>query len=720
MDKASEIGRETQHWVWLPEKEYPDRQHTKLSCMADGGETNYTVAELVREYAFPGRTVTRVKLRVSGDTAFVLFADGAFLLRGPAAVGGDFLYNDVLRPEYYAFDCEYVPDEPAQTVSLRALVRMGSVRICEYSRGTGGFLLSGTAEFADGGSEELFADARWRIRLLGAYTAPYRYDGAISPEPFLPAQRVSSPVPTLTAPIPPCAEHILPLENGGIVRLDGPGEYETTFTLDRIYACYVNAALSGCGAEVRLVGYELADGHDWEYDLRFAGSDTFYGMELQSVGGVRVKIKKETPGRTEVRLILRACHYPAPVCAKTETSDPALDLVLDVCAHSLKYCRQTLHLDSPKHCEPLACTGDYYIETLMTAFTYGDLRLAAFDVRRTANLLRQHDGEMFHTTYSLIWVQMLWDVYRLTGETTLLSDNVDALDLLLRRFAGYTGENGLVETPPNYMFIDWVVVDGIDLHHPPKALGQTCLCMFYFGALQTAEKIYGVLGETAKAEDARVRCAALRAAVLRELWDGERQLFFEGLNTPTPPSMLYHYMPQNVGKRYYRKHANILAAYFGFFDKEACGALLRRILENDSLGEVQPYFQHFLLDAVYRNGLREEYTLKLLSQWKAPAAECPKGLPEGFYKPTPTYRFDRSHAWAGTPAYALPLAVSGLKMLEPGFRRISLNPSSLGLDFVRTQIPTPYGMIRIEAVNAAAPSVVVPQEIRCTIETSDA
>lgn len=715
MDRMKTDEKETERWVWLPQDVYPDRQDTKYSCMTEG-ETNYTVAQLVREYAFPGRTVARVRLQVSGDTAFVLFADGAFLLRGPAAVGGDFLYNDALRPEYYAFAYDYVPAAGAGTLSLCALVRMGSVRICEYSRGTGGFCLSATVEFTDGGSEELFADERWQIRLLGAYAAPYRFDGAILPDRFLPARCSGSPVPTLVAPIPPCEEHDLPLENDGLLRFDAPGEYETVFLLDRTYACYVQVDFSGTGVEMQIEGFELDDGHDWDYRLRFTGDVTYYGMELQSAGGVRVKVKKQTAGESAVRLILRASHYPAPVCAKTETSDPALNLVLETCAHSLKYCRQTLHLDSPKHCEPLACTGDYYIETLMTAFTYGDLRLAAFDVRRTANLLRQHDGEMFHTTYSLIWVLMLWDVYRLTGDASLLAENADALERLLRRFAGYTGENGLLETPPNYMFIDWLVADGIDLHHPPKALGQTCLCMFYFGALQTAEKICSVLGDAAKAKDVRARRAALHAAVERDLWDDEKQLFFEGLNTPTPSSMLYHYMPQNVGKRYYRRHANILAAYFGFFEKERCRALLRRILEDDSLGEVQPYFQHFLLDAVYRNGLRDEYTLKLLSQWKEPVAECPKGLPEGFYKPTPDYGFDRSHAWAGTPAYALPLAVSGLKMLEPGFKRIVLRPDPLGLRFVRVQIPTPYGMIRIDASDDAPAKVFVPQGIEYTVE----
>ena len=30
-----------------------------------------------------------------------------------------------------------------------------------------------------------------------------------------------------------------------------------------------------------------------------------------------------------------------------------------------------------------------------------------------------------------------------------------------------------------YMFVDWIEIDGLSLHHPPKALGQTCLNLFY-------------------------------------------------------------------------------------------------------------------------------------------------------------------------------------------------------------------------------------------------
>ena len=129
-----------------------------------------------------------------------------------------------------------------------------------------------------------------------------------------------------------------------------------------------------------------------------------------------------------------------------KTHDAELKKVYDVCKWTLKNCRQTIHLDSPRHQEPLACTGDYYIETLMTAFCFGDLRLSAFDVMRTADLLVQQQGRMFHTTYSLLWVQMLKEVYQFTGDAGLVFYCKDALCRLLARFDGYLGETGVAGT----------------------------------------------------------------------------------------------------------------------------------------------------------------------------------------------------------------------------------------------------------------------------------
>jgi hypothetical protein len=699
-------------WVWIPEDQYPEIQGSPYNIISREGRADrrYAVVRFERTYSF-GRPVARVSLRAGGDTFFLLTCNGKAVLSGHTTVGGDFLNNSLPRPETFFFTREIEGqsgDFAFGRLSFAALVRLGPTGMYEHSQGHGGFFLSGTVTFDDGTRRTVGTDDGWTVRVLPAYVSKNSYDGRLAPGRPLPAVRVPDIWHASESPVPPCELREL-YNAAGRIRLGPHEKLEKTIPFDMVYAAYpaIRGTVAGA-ARVQLFMSETPGGGEYAEEAVVAGSTRYMSQKLQGVGQIRAVAENLSDEPVSFRIGLILSSYPAPERAVTATSDRQLNRVLDVCAHSLKYCRQAVHLDSPRHCEPLACTGDYYIEMCMTAFTYGDMRLAAADVRRTASLIASNGGRLFHTSYSLIWAEMLWRCYMYTGDSSLLRDCEEALLVLLERFETYVGRSGLIEEPPDYMFVDWLFPDGISLHHPPKALGQTCLCMFYYNALVNSRRVFAELGRNAEACRCSDRAEALREAVCSRLYDRERGLFFEGLNTKEKhPSK---WLPENVGKRYYRRHANILAAYSGILPDAECAELLRRVMDDDSLGEVQPYFCHFWLEAVLRRGLREEQTLRLLSMWKGPVGECPKGLPEGFYLPE-NYVFDHSHAWAGTPAYALPMALTGLEILEPGYRRIRLAPSTLGLARFRTEIPTPFGTVVVEQNRGGRPRLTVPEGI---------
>jgi len=737
--------RPIEQWIWFPRSLYPDHQTSACSQLASvpTEKHHYAMASVSRTYK-TDRSIHKVQLRFSGDTFFALFCNDIHIASGPASAGGDFLdgYCEKPLPNYYATEVTLTSDQFPSLLDGRldfyAQVRMTPARLFDCSKGQGGFFLTAFVRFEDGTEDLFLTDESWQICLLSAYTAPGNFDNRIAAHKPVFAERITNIWNCETSPLMPCIENALLLKNDQLCEPDtvypirnaaccqpdcstpGPTGFDlvipakSTLTVevpfDKIYAGYLAASAKTSGLlTVNVFCRELTEKGSSEHYV-FAKDDHYRGLEMHSAGNLLIDAANDGEEDALLHMEYIISYYPVFQTAQTVTDDADLNLVFDVCRHTLKQCRQTLHLDSPRHCEPLACTGDYYIESLMTAFTFGDQTLSAFDIRRTAELLRYRDGRMFHTTYSLIWVQMLWDVYRFTGETALLADCEDALIQLLNRFSTYIGENGIIDNPPDYMFIDWLYPDGINMHHPPKALGQTCLNMFYYGALKTAVRIFEELGEAAMAAAQNAKLELLAPAMKALLYDPERGLFFEGLNTPTPEDKLYQYMPPNIEKRYYRKHANILAAYFGFFDRAECARLLTQVMEDDSLGEVQPYFTHFLLEAIYRNGLRNTYTLPILEQWKAPVRDCSKGLAEGFYKPD-DYVFDHSHAWGGTPAYSLPLALSGLEITEPGFQKIRLDPSLLGLTSAQVQIPTPFGMIELNLTQGQKAQIHIPDGI---------
>ena len=696
-----------EHWIWLNSDLYPHVQTCKINgFQPDDGK--YAVAEFVRSYVYD-REIEHVFLCFSGDTEYRLLCNGKLVATGPATVPGDFMCNEEVRPWHYAYQVDLPVHEKHLDFFVR--VKLSPCGINEYSKGHGGWMLNGLITFENGTTEKICTDESWLARQNVQYAAPAFFDGSRKLPPYSKAQQIEDIWHAEPAPIRPRTEteiearliHVAPYEK---VKKD--------FHFTAIYAGMIRLSVRTNTLLRVCVRCLETDNVSAEEHFIFTENSEYTGLQLYSIGRYQVEIENEGEQSAELTLSICCTHYPVEKCAQTVTSDDELNAVLRQCEHALKHCRQMIHLDSPLHSEPLACTGDYYIETLMTAFSFGDMSLAEFDVLRTAHMLVWQKGIMFHTTYSLIWVLWLYDVYLFTGHRKLLEDCEEALHVLMDRMRSYKGGNGLIETPPSFMFIDWLYLDDISLHHPPKALGQSCLNMFYAAALKRAVLICHELGnerENVYAQESEQLCRAINL----HLYDAKKGLYCEGLNTPTPPELLGKYMPANVTKRYFRKHANILAAYAGVYQGDmAC--FLNRVLDDDSLGEFQPYFAHFAMEAMNRNGLADRCLLPMCQRWKDAYRDCSKGLQEGFIKPEPTYRFDHSHAWGGTPLWSVPLALSGMKILQPGMKKIALAPQLLGLSHAAVEIPTPYGEIRIEMVQGKATRISSPLEIEIILD----
>ena len=59
---------------------------------------------------------------------------------------------------------------------------------------------------------------------------------------------------------------------------------------------------------------------------------------------------------------------------------------------------------------------------------------------------------------------------------------------------------GLISEAPNYMFMDWVSINGIACHHPPAVIGQGYLTAFYYRGLGDAKRVAELVGDATRAE----------------------------------------------------------------------------------------------------------------------------------------------------------------------------------------------------------------------------
>lgn len=701
-------------WIWLDEKKFPKYQKNNYNILADcdikdSDEFNYCVATFYKSFDFSNdsKTVKSLKFRVSADNTYNLQVNGRFIGIGPASAGGDFLCRKT-APKHYAdkYEIDFANDNPDK-IGITAKVCLQPEMLTGYSRGHGGFFFEGTLIFTDGTTENIVTDSSWLASPDYSYNGFRSYDsGKKKCISVSYASEIEDIWSVEDSFIPPRSYN----EVFDTEITVGVGKTETfEFELDKIYG--VHPVLSSCGmCDITIKTSELEGQEETEEKVVFDQPDeNYFSFRMHSAGKMKLIVKNIDSADVNIRISLIAPWYPIENEGAFTTSNEGLNKVYDVCKHTLKICRQTLHLDSTKHQELLACTGDYNIESLMTLFCFGDMRLAEFDLMRTADWLVADDGVMFHTTYSLIWVQMLHNVYMITGRKQILHYCKNALDVLLQRFDSYIGENEIIDNPPDFMFVDWTVIDGFSMHHPPKALGQTVLNCFYYKALVDATKIYSFVGEddtvavlSEKAEKFRIRFNDV-------FFDKDRMLYFDGLGTPYGGG--HHYRPANIDKKYFSKYSNILAPLYGLCDAELSVDIFERIIFDESLQDIQPYFMHYLLEAVRKYNLFDKYGMKLLERWIPVVTECDKGLAEGWIAPEESYSFDHSHAWGGTPAYQMPMAITGLEILEPGMKKIKFTPSLYGLDFAEIKIPTEYGMIYFKAEKGKDTIIDVPDGI---------
>ena len=189
-------------WIWLDPKEYPEYQITRYNGFLPENDS-YTVAEFTRTYSC-GRMIRSVSLRFSGDTEYRLLCNGKLVATGPATIAGDFMCNDRVRPWHYA-TCAKVPVN-SESLQLYARVKLCPCGINEYSRGHGGWMLSGVITFDDGSTQQIATDETWLARRDPRFVKPGFFDGRIPLPDYSYARFTKDIWQAETAPLLPRSE----------------------------------------------------------------------------------------------------------------------------------------------------------------------------------------------------------------------------------------------------------------------------------------------------------------------------------------------------------------------------------------------------------------------------------------------------------------------------------------------------------------------------------
>ena len=401
-------------FLWLDPKRHSEGLQIPFTTFDHSRTGEFTAVEFRRSLTYPAGSHPVAQIALFADTKFRLYVNQRFVGIGPVTAGGDF-NNTLPMPRQYYNCYEWPLEDVGGTADFRIEVHTKGAVMTDYSCGRGGMIFSCSIRYEDREPLTLVSDETWQVRLCPRQKSATVYDETL-PQP---AWEPAVSIPAADCPWNLCPADILMLteetvvpQNIAVTQQDGGVRYR--FTFDRIYSAYLCATVEKTGDAPLPVTFWISELEEpspaQPSEQLCVQSNTLHyrGLRMWSIGEVTAFAPLLPDGTApQIRLHLQFQHYPydPEMLGDFTCSEPTLNRIYRLGRKTLELCRQTQHLDSPLHQEPLACTGDYAIESRMTHMTYGDLRLTRLDLLRTADTLCMTDGVMFHTSYlSLIHI----------------------------------------------------------------------------------------------------------------------------------------------------------------------------------------------------------------------------------------------------------------------------------------------------------------------------
>jgi hypothetical protein len=699
-----------------------------------GGAANGNGLLLRRVFELPAKP-TKVTAWISADPYARTYVNGTIVSRDPDDIGRDFTGTWTHHWFYERRDLTPFLVAGKNVIAVEVLHGVPMISV-----GPPSYLFEASFELPDGSIQKVDSDTSWKALPAAFYrsvTPPSQGAGQKSQsiqvrdaakEPIdwrdlqfddsaWPAAVVSDfdRGPMTPSQIPPCMEAIYPIKSidnatdgitlpsspDGPIKITKDGGFSIRF--DRVLSAYFNFRVKGPAGAIITLG--ASEGGGAGGSRRLGAVSTRDGVTIydspfiDSFSTINVRVSNVTGEMTldEPRAVFSS--QPVSYRGSFRCSDDGLTKLWQSQRWSLQLCLQTHHLDSPNHYEPICDPGDYLIESIANDYTFFSPWLAAQDLKKYGWMLDNAQYRPFHTCYALMWLQMLSEYYRYTGDAGPVHAVAPYVYKLLDEFASYMGSNGLLCDAPDFMFMDWVGLDGFNLHHPPAVIGQGYMSALFYRALEDGELVAKLDGQPARVEKYDAMRQAIATAYERELWDADKGLYRDGRPnqssiTPandkkwTKQADFNRWRPADKNIETFTPQNNSMAILYGLAPSDRTKAIAGKIFGGDLAKlNMQPYFWYFAMAAMDRAGVFDKYALTLMHEQQInPASQTVSEMLHGG---------DLSHAWISAPLINLSSTVLGVTPTDPGYAHTSIRPTPCGLSWAKGTVPTPHGDLSV-------------------------
>lgn len=387
-------------------------------------------------------------------------------------------------------------------------------------------------------------------------------------------------------------------------------------------------------------------------------------------------------GSEGMELCLRDCiewKYPHPSRGRFEPEEPVKKRIWEVSRRTLELCSHDLFEDCPYY-ERLQYGADARIAALIAYASSGDTLLARQAIGQFRRSIRgtgltagsfPSRSPVILPFWSLHWIGMVYEYYRFTGDTGVLTENLAAVRHVLDWFGRYWNPSqGMGPLP------FWCVADFCpqwEWHGEPpdmKKNGSALATFQYCEALEQYVEMTKAVGNPEDAVRMEAHLHSCRKAAVELFMNPTEKMFAD-----TPGGDSFSLLTNAW---------SILGGILSM-DNPLLHCLSDRRVKYPAL-----FGRFFVFQALLRLGLKNE-SEDMLKQWEELLLPGRSVWPEGTEVPR-----SECHVWSAWPLVGMQRLYTGFEILEPGGGRVALSPWLSRMQILRGTIPTGRGFLEYD------------------------
>ena len=377
--------------------------------------------------------------------------------------------------------------------------------------------------------------------------------------------------------------------------------------------------------------------------------------------------------------------YPLNVSASFNCSDESMNKMWDISINTLKRCMHETYEDCPFY-EQLQYEMDTRLQILFTYNISADdalARKAIYDFHSSllpSGIIQSRYPCVKNQVipgFAIFWIYMVHDHYMNFGDLDLVKRYRPTIDSILDWFDRHIGDQGQVDDIPEgyWPFVDWVKEWSATAGVPTamKKGPMTVYSMMYSGALNIASELLDATGRSDTACEYRSRAERVNESVMKHCYSIKRGLFQDG-----------------AGVDEYSQHAQIWAVLSGIAKGPFAVDLMEKTISDHSLYQVSYAMTYFLFRALSSAGLYEK-SFYLWDTWRHMI-----DMHLTTWTEDPVGQRSDCHAWGAVPLAEFPNEILGVKPLEAGYKKITIEPHIGHLTWAKGAVATKYGLVHVE------------------------